>query len=674
MEEISVSWNNFNMNIKITHNWLLEYLDTKATPEEIQKYLSLCGPSIESVTKIKDDYIYDIEITSNRIDTASVIGIAREAYAILNRFGIKCKLKNVIVPKPTNLNKLLPLMITDNEKLCFRVVSVAMNNVVIKNSPQYIKDRLEAVGVRSLNNIIDITNYAMIEYGHPTHVMDYDRIKTGKLIIRRAKKNETSVTLDGKKHNLDEQDVIADDGTGRIVDLLGIMGCENSVVTSKTKRVVLFIESNNPHIIRHSSMKLGIRTVAATYNEKHVDSELTGIAFNVLVQLFKKLAEAKIASGLIDIYHEPKKPKSVSMKEYDIERLIGVKIPKKESIKILSNLGLTLTSDENHILTFKVPSYRSHDINIKEDLIEEIARIHGYNNLPNNLQPSVFVKQPKEFEQLFTLQSKIKYFLKHIGLHEVMNYSMISKEMIENNDLEVKNHLSLKNTISDEIKYMRSHLMPSLIKNIKDNEGKKDVLKFFEIAKTYKPKENDLPLEEYKLGIVTNTDYYDLKGIVEALFGELNITGYQFGKSNHPLLTPNIQAKLTITADRIGEFGQLKNEYKIKNKVKSDILLAVFDFKKLMNYSRQLSTYRPINPFAIIKLDLTIGQKKSFEEIKSLAFKTSKLLTDIEFVTLYKNNLSLRFYFSSTERNITEEEAKEELKKIEKAAKTTKKV
>jgi phenylalanyl-tRNA synthetase beta chain len=661
------------MNIKITHNWLLEYLETKATPEEIQKYLSLCGPSVESVTKVADDYIYDIEITSNRIDTASVIGIAKEACAILNRFGIKSKLKNVIVPKPTNLNNLLPLTITDDNKLCFRVVSVVMDNVAIKSSSQYIKDRLEAVGIRSLNNIIDITNYVMIEYGHPTHVMDYDRIKTGKLIIRRAKKGETSVTLDGNKHNLNEQDVIADDGTGRIVDLLGIMGCENSVVTPKTKRVVLFIESNNPHIIRHTSMKLGIRTLAATYDEKQVDSELTGIAFNRLIQLFKELTEAKIASKLIDIYHEPKKPKSVSMKESDIERLIGVKIPKKESIEILSNLGFTLISDEKDILTFKVPSYRSHDINIKEDLIEEITRIHGYNNLPNNLQPAVYVKQPKAFEQLFILQSKIKYFLKHIGLHEVMDYSMISKEMIENNDLKVKNHLSLKNTISDEIKYMRIHLMPSLIKNIKDNEGKKDVLKFFEIAKTYKPRKNDLPIEEYKLGIATNTSYSDLKGIIEALFRELNISDYQIEKTDHPLLNPNMRAKLTIATDRIGEFGQLKNEYKIKNKVKSDVLLAVFDFKKLIKHSRQLATYHPINPFAIIKLDLTLEQKKPYEEIKSIAFKTSKLLTDIEFVTLYKNNLSLRFYFSSTERNITEEEAKEELKKIEKAVRTTKK-
>ena len=591
------------MNIKITHNWLLEYLDTKATPEEIQKYLSLCGPSVESITKSGDDYIYDIEVTSNRIDTASVIGIAREANVILNRFGINSKLKNVIIPKPTNLKKLLPLKITDDEKLCFRVVSVVMDNVITKNSPQYIKDRLEAIGIRSLNNIIDITNYVMIEYGHPTHVMDYDRIKTGKLIIRRAKKGETSVTLDGKKHNLSEQDVIADDGTGRIVDLLGIMGCENSVVTPDTKRVILFIESNNPHVIRNTSMKLGIRTVAATYDDKQVDSELTGIALNRLIQLFEELAEAKIASKLIDIYHEPKKNKSVSIEESDIGKLMGIKIPKKESVEILSNLGFKLLSDKNQTLMFQVPSYRSHDIDIKEDLIEEVARVYGYQNIPSVLQPAVYVEQPKEMEDLFIFQNKIKLFLKHLGLNEVINYSMISK-------------------------------------NMKENKGRRETLKLFEIGKIYIPVETghapSLPTETYRLGIAVNTDYADFKGIVEAVYRELNIVV----GAGRDLPFPEIIEKLGIFTTEI-------------------------DLQFLIDNSQLVPKYIPIHPYAIIKLDKTfeIGPENNYEKITEKARK-SKLLQKIEVVTLYENKLTLRFYDSSPDRNITEEEAKKELEKI----------
>src|SRR3989339_545667 len=633
------------MNIKITHNWLLEYLDTDATPEQIQEYLSLCGPSVESITKSGDDYIYDIEVTSNRIDTASVIGIAREANVILNRFGINSKLKNVIIPKPTNLKKLLPLKITDDEKLCFRVVSVVMDNVITKNSPQYIKDRLEAIGIRSLNNIIDITNYVMIEYGHPTHVMDYDRIKTGKLIIRRAKKGETSVTLDGKKHNLSEQDVIADDGTGRIVDLLGIMGCENSVVTPDTKRVILFIESNNPHVIRNTSMKLGIRTVAATYDDKQVDSELTGIALNRLIQLFEELAEAKIASKLIDIYHEPKKNKSVSIEESDIGKLMGIKIPKKESVEILSNLGFKLLSDKNQTLMFQVPSYRSHDIDIKEDLIEEVARVYGYQNIPSVLQPAVYVEQPKDMENLFVFQNKIKLFLKHLGLNEVINYSMISKNMIQYSGLKIEDHLRLSNSISEDIEYLRTSLLPSLFTNIKDNSGRKETLKLFEIGKIYIPVETghapSLPTETYRLGIAVNTDYADFKGIVEAVYRELNIVV----GAGRDLPFPEIIEKLGIFTTEI-------------------------DLQFLIDNCQLVPKYIPIHPYAIIKLDKTFnltGDSRiaptTYAEIEQKAFK-SKLLQKIEVITLYQNKLTLRFYYSSPDRNITEEEAKKELEKI----------
>lgn len=619
------------MNVKITYNWLLEYLETDATPYEIQNYLSICGPSVESVTKIGDDYIFDIEITSNRIDTASVIGIAREANVILNRFGIKSKLKNVIIPKPSNTNKLFPFTITDEDKLCYRVVSVVMDNVVIKNSPRYIKDRLEAIGIRSLNNIIDITNYVMIEYGHPTHVMDYDRIKTGKLIIRRAKTDETSVTLDGKKHNLNEQDVIADDGTGRIVDLLGIMGCENSVVTPETKRAILFIESNNPHIIRHTSTKLGIRTIAANYDEKQVDSELTGIALNRLIQLFEELADAKIASKYIDIYNKPKKTKLVSLKESDVERLVGIKIPKKESITILSNLGFKLTSDKNNILAFEVPSYRSHDINIPEDLIEEVARVYGYQNIPSHLQDLKYVEQPKDMEDIFVFQNKIKVLLRHLGLNEVINYSMVSKKQLIDFRLDPKKHLRLSNSLSEDIEYLRTCLSISLFKNIKDNAGRKNTLRLFEIAKVYLPQKGELPEEVYKVGIATNTDYLDLKGIVEAIYKELNIE--------------------KVIDEVITE--------------KDGVFMVEIDFEKLVNNYRPIPKYQPINPFAVIKLDKTfeLTPNYTYAVVSDLA-KQSKLLKKVEVVTLYKNKLSLRFYYSSPDRNITEEEAKKELEKV----------
>ncbi len=656
------------MNIRITHNWLKEYLDTDATPEQLQKYVSLCGPSIERIEKKGDDYIYDIEITSNRIDTASVYGVAREAAAILTQYGIQAKLKPSSISVPNKISSSLAFSLVDDKKLTKRVVSVVMDNVQVTKSPQYIRDRLEAAGIRSLNNMIDITNYVMIELGHPTHVMDYDRIKTGKLVIRNAKKDESIITLDGKKYTLDSSDVVADDGTGRIVDLLGIMGLENSVVTAQTKRVVIFIESNDPQTIRKTSMRLGIRTMAAVYDEKHVDSELTVTALYRVIDLFQKVAHSKLAANPIDIYNSPAPKKTVSISMNDLDRIIGIPVKKANAVTILNNLGFGLISDKGNIITVSVPSFRSHDVTIKEDLVEEIARIYGYQNIPGVLQQMVYVKQPKENELLFSGQSKVKYFLKHLGLHEVMNYSMISKEMIENCDLKVKNHLSLSNTISEEIKYMRTHLMPSLIKNIKDNEGKREELRFFEIAKTYEPRESELPIEEYKLGIVTNTDYYDLKGIVDALLRELNIVDCTIVKATHPLLAEQSQGQIIKDKEWIGEFGQLKTKYQVKNEVKSNVFLAIFDFQALINNSQPFPVYKPINQYATIKLDLTIEIKKGmpYQEIENKAFQISDLLNDLEMLGIYKNKLSLRFYFSSNKKNLTEEEAKNELETISK--------
>ncbi len=652
------------MNIRITHSWLLEYLDTKATPEEIQKYLSLCGPSVEHVDKIGNDYVYEIEITSNRIDTASVVGIAREAYAILNRFGIKANLRPILAPKPKTNDNHLPLEIRDDNRLETRVVSAVMDNIQIKQSPSYIKKRLEAIGIRSLNNIIDITNYVMVELGHPTHVMDYDRIKTGKLIFRRAKKGETLTTLDGKNHILNEKDIVVDDGSGRIVDLPGIMGTENSVVNDSTKRAVIFIESNKPQTTRQTSMRLGIRTMAATYEEKDVDPELSRIALYRVIQLFQEIAGARLAGQPIDIYHEPVKPKSLSITVTDVERLIGVEIPKKDIIDILVNLEFILQQDKDDTLTFLIPSYRMHEVTIKEDLIEEIARIYGYFQLPNNLQPMVYIKQPKEMENLFLYERKIKYFLKHLGLHEVINYSMISEEQIKANELIGQKHLKLKNAISEEIRYLRRMLMPSLIKNIRDNEGKEEKLQLFEIAKTYEPLQFDLPVERYKLGIATNTDYYDLKGTVDALLHEFNIDNYEITANKHRLLVDNSQATIKIGEDWIGEYGQLKPIYQSQNAVKSRVFLAVFDLLNLIKHINLYTVFKPVNPYATVKLDLTIEPSKTFTEINNQAYRSSKLLTGIEFVGQYENKITLRFYFSATDRNITEEEAKKELEKI----------
>jgi phenylalanyl-tRNA synthetase beta chain len=313
------------------------------------------------------------------------------------------------------------------------------------------------------------------------------------------------------------------------------------------------------------------------------------------------------------------------------EKIIGISLGQDVIKKILSNLGFeVLFSKEDHI-EVKIPVWRLNDIDIPEDIVEEVARVYGYHNIPSKLQPAVYVEQPKEMEQIFVFQNRIKTFLKHLGLNEVINYSMISKNMIEEACLKSADHLHLSNSLSEDIEFLRISLLPSLFKNINENKGKKENLKLFEIAKVYLPMKGSLPHEVYRVGIATNTSYFDLKGIIEAIYKELNI---------NDLALPEIVEK-------------------------DDSFVTELDFVSLIENCKLVPTYKPLHPYAIIKLDKTfeVGPNNTYKILSEKAHK-SKLLQKIEVVTLYQNKLTLRFYYSSSKRNITEEEAKSELAKI----------
>ncbi len=629
------------MNIKITHQWLLDYLETDANPYEIQKYLSLSGPSIERVEKAEDDFVYDIEVISNRIDYASVFGIAQEATAILPIHNKKAQLK--INPferynfKKINIkNNQYQLNVKIDDKLCTRFTALIFDNIEIKPAPEFIRKRLTLGGIKSINNVVDISNYLMLTLGQPVHMFDYDKIINQTMILRESKKSEKIITLDEKEVVLPGGDIVIEDGQGRLIDLCGIMGGLNSAISNNTKRVILFVQTYNKEKIRKTTMSTGVRTVAATYFEKGLDEERVEPTLVYGAELLKAYASGQPASKIIDIYKDPYQEKTVEISFEKINQVIGITIEPKKIINILTNLGFKLKVNNDKLIVF-VPSYRKHDISIPEDLVEEIARIYGYNNIPAQLQPAVYVNQPIEFEKLFNLTFKIKYFLKHLGLNEVINYSMISEELINlwKNDLSInlKDHIRLSNSISKEIEYMRLSLIPSLYKNLIDNIGKRQQLKIFEIAKVYyKNNSNNSPANEiYKLAIAVNTDYFDLKGIIEALFKELNLKK---------------QPNFHIINKEIFYFVEL-------------------DLQFLIDNYQTFSCYQPINPYAIIKLDKTfeLSERLTYKDIETKA-KKSKLIKKIEVISLYKNKLSLRFYFSSSEKNITEEEAKKELEKL----------
>ncbi|MGH7246303.1 MAG: phenylalanine--tRNA ligase subunit beta [Candidatus Levyibacteriota bacterium] len=638
------------MDIKILDSWLREHLETSAKPKDIAKAMSLTSASIERVTPYgKDDFVYEIEITTNRIDMASVRGIAREASTVLPHFGYTAKLLPIrlpVVKKQTVEN--LPLHIKVDEKLINRVCCILLE-VEKKDSPQFVKDRLEAAGIRSLNNLVDITNYVMLEIGHPAHVFDYDRLKNQTLIIRESKKGETIVTLDKKQHVLHGGDIVADNGTGEIVDLLGIMGTDNSVVVDGTKRILFFFDNNDPWRIRKTSMGLAIRTNAAAYDEKGVDPELAMEALLRGVELYKELANAKIISDVLDVYPHKAKKNVVSVKNEHIQKVIGVTIPLKQSITILESLGFMVkTAGDN--LTVTVPTWRQLDVTIPEDIVEEVARIYGYHNIPTMLPPFTWTNPYHMATNEFYLENRVKDSLKYWGFTEVYTYSMVSETLFEG---PLQEAVTLANPLDSEHIHMRKTLTPSLLEVLKENP-QRETVSIFEIANTYHKKQKDLPEEIRTLCLVmkkSKANFYEVKGIVEQLARNLGIELLLRDSEKSEL-----GADIFISKEYIGTIAVLEN----------NIVSAELNFVKLLEHATLKKTFTPLAKYPPIIEDIALvvdGSVKTGDIIDEIK-KQSGLIADVSLLDMYESSRTFHIVYQDKEKNLTTQDVEKIREKI----------
>lgn len=629
------------MNIKIPDSWLREFLKTKASHTEIAEKLSLASVSVERIEKIADDFVYDIEITTNRPDLMSVIGIAREAHAVLPQFGIEARFeepKNK--PVPNSIDD-LKLNTTNDEKLVNRICAVIME-VKMGDSPDFVKKRLEASGIRSLNNLVDITNYVMRETGHPAHVFDYDRLKTKNLIIRESKKGEKIKTLDEKIHTLSGGDIVADNGNGEIEDLLGVMGTENSVVTDNTKRVVLFLDNNEPNRIRKTSMELGIRTEAAIINEKGIDPELTYKALLRGIELYREIADAKILSKVIDIYPNKVKLRKMTISNDKISRVIGINIPIKTSTTILSSLGFEATA-KGDIISVNVPTNRLQEVSIEEDLIEEVARIYGYDKLPNLLPQNTDFQAFNISSSPFFWEKRVKDALKYWGFYEIYTYSMVSSDLFEG---PLADAVTIQNPLSEDRIYMRKTLIPSLLEVTHDNPSH-DRVKIFEIANVYHKRKNDLPNEKIMLaGVIKsqNVSFFDVKGIIEQLFSDFGIKNFIFKKRG----SGGVGADVFLDQDFLGEIEILDNE----------IADFEFDFSILIKHANLKKIYHEISKFPPVIEDIRvlISPEVQYEKIVKTIKQQSDLVSSVFLLDVYKDKKTFRITYQDFEKNLTNEE------------------
>ncbi len=626
------------MNIQITHSHLLEFLDTKATPKQLAEYLSFCGPSIETVEKMGDDYVYDIETTTNRVDMMSVMGIARDAAAILPQFGIEAKF---IPPQLAEINSpsnSLPITIQDKHQTCKRILGIVLDNLNLGHSKPHIQKRLEAAGIRSLNNAIDITNYVMTEIGHPTHIFDYDRIKLKKLILRHSRAGEKITSLEDKTYKLPGGDNVIDDGTGQIIDLPGIIGTSNSIVIDSTKRVLFFLETNDPVQIRKTSMTLGIRTVAATLNEKWVDPELAIVALKRGVKLLQDLTEAKVASDIIDIYPNPVKPKSITTKHQLIQDRLGIDIKPKKVSSILKTLGFDNQYQESsNQFSIDIPSFRQKDINIPEDIVEEVSRIYGYHRLPSTIMATPI---PTNYpDDNFNLEHLIKTYLAGFGLNEIYTNSLISEDLATQSEFPLKSHLKIKNALSEEWQYLRRSLIPSHLDAL-DQPTKG--LSFFELANTYHSQTNSLPEERLQLIISTKKDYLYLKGVLEALFTKLHL--------DIKFRPQKLKAAIHCKDKLLGTIEPAKTVFAGQAHV------AILNLKPILKLAKTYPKYQPISahPPIIEDLTFTLPKKTFLGQVLETIQSTHKLIAKVILTKTYHQNHTFNLTYQSMTKPLSD--------------------
>ncbi len=613
------------MNILLPYSWLKDYIKTELKPAEVAKLLSLHAFSVERIHEAGDNAVFEIEITPNRGDALSVLGMARELKAVLTSQNkeflqneefkwVEAKSPEITFGGPEKLD----VKITDAE-LVPRFSAVVLDNIAVKPSPKLMQERLEMAGIRAINNVVDVTNYAMIGLGQPMHAFDFDKIMGHKMIVRESKADETVVTLDSVSRKLPAGVIVIEDGNGRLIDLCGIMGAENSEVDEKTKKVLLFVQVYDAVRIRKSSMTLGHRTEAALRFEKGIDFEGVLPALNQAVAYLQEYAGAKVASSLIDIVGTVYTPKEVEINYKTINQIAGINIDPKFVRSALSSLGFEIIENIQTPDVAVVPSWRYDDIDLAEDLAEEVVRLYGYFNLPNQI-PSGQIPS-RTGDKYFKVEEAAKTFLKYQGFFECYNYSTTDSSKVSTEALR------LRNSLNSDLEYLRTSLTPQLLEIMNKNKGYSDKIKLFELAPVYLKNGNDLPFQPFMLSAaVKGVSYLDFKGYIDALLNDLGVQNISF---------------------------------EIKAPAK-DTFSVELNFDDVVKNSNPVRTYTSLTGFNSIKEDITllVDSKTQYRDIEKLIKETDSRVEKITFKDLYENALTLSLEFLDRISQLTSEDTK----------------
>ncbi|NFM31990.1 phenylalanine--tRNA ligase subunit beta [Clostridium botulinum] len=565
------------------------------------------GEDIKKVLKMESSII-EFEITSNRPDCLSVIGIARETAATLNKkytipvveFSPKCS---------ESIKDSLKVEVKDT--LCRRYMARGIKNVKVEQSPGWMQERLLEAGVRPINNIVDITNFVMLELGQPMHAFDRKEIKTNTIVVERAKEGEKFITLDETERELDVDILNIKDGD-RTVAIAGIMGGLNSEVKEDTKEIILECANFDGTNIRISSKKLSLRTEASSRFEKDLDPNLVELAMDRACKLIQELGAGEVMEGSVDVYENKLEPHMLEVDSNWINKFLGTNISKEEMQECLDRLDLN-TEIKGEILEIHVPTFRS-DLNIKEDIAEEIARIYGYNNIPITTIKSVTMQAGKNEKQ--HLDDKVIETLMASGLNQSISYSFVSPKVFEKINLKEDSNLrkvvKIKNPLGEDFSIMRTTTIPSMMEALSRNYSRNnDYASLFEIGKIYIPKEDSTELPEEKnivtIGLYGAVDYFNLKGIVENILGGLGIDNYKLKRQEeNPTFHPGRTAELYIKKDYVGILGEIHPDVQDNYDIEERCYVAELNLDVLYKHSNVKKEYSQLPKFPAVTRDIAV--------------------------------------------------------------------
>ncbi len=618
--------------MKISYNWLKEFVEIEKTPEQLGDDLSLFGHEIEAVEKIDNDYVLDFEITPNRGDCLSILGMAREVAALYNSKLKTSTFATARVDKQ-KLDKSFEIKI-EKPAICPRYTARIINNLQIGESPKWMQEKLATYGFRPINNIVDVTNYVMVVTGQPLHAFDFDKIDGAIMNIRLSKKGEEVMTLDGQNRILPEGAIIIED-TEKIYDLAGIMGGIKSEVDENTKTIILQGAIFDPVLIRKASKYLNHTTDASYRYERGVDYNGTILGVDMAASLINESCPDAKLGEILDICSQTPKLAEIELDINRVNHLLGTDINMSLATDYLKRLGFEINDKK-----VSPPSYRAFDIKIWQDVAEEIARIYSYNKIPR-----VQIKKSKsEVNIEFQKREAIKDTLEELGFTEIYSYSFAERDKIEPLGGNISDSLEVANPLSDETQYLRPSILPSLVSAVAKNPWSPEA-NIFEIEAVF-----DKGNEKWQLGMATA------------------------GKSKSMLA--KALSDLEINAEIKSVEQKSLDRYKIRRQVNYVLVDIDNILGRANNYSLAISRkkYRPISSFAPTVRDLSFivdNEVKASEVIKQILATAQKVLLAEVFDEYSsekfgpgKKNLAFHIWMQNQSAPMSQSEVDEQIKKI----------